>query len=277
MSAIIYTCSGWNLSGMMITERHSHQGMELLYVTAGKCRINFSDGREARGSKGSLFIIPPGIAHERRNLHRCKTFYVIFELTGEPERILLVPHVVDTSRDRLLRQCFVVLSELNGFDESELAATLIKAILLRLARLEHMEGRKEHPLHPALKTACKYFVAHCGENISVSDAANAAHVSQSHLNLLFRQEFGTGPLHTLLHIRMRLARQLLRDPYYSITEIARTCGFRDIFYFSRRFKQFHDIAPKVYRADPAVFDETKRDDGLYTDHLTELWQSGSPR
>ena len=55
------------------------------------------------------------------------------------------------------------------------------------------------------------------------------------------------PQQFTIEARMRNARSLLIDSGYTIAEIASLCGYSDIYFFSRHFKQRHGITPSIFR------------------------------
>ena len=54
---------------------------------------------------------------------------------------------------------------------------------------------------------------------------------------------------------MKEARRLLRLPGYSVTRVAAALGVADASHFSRRFKQYAGISPKVYQNSADLFDQ----------------------
>ncbi len=251
MDDIFFSYAGTDIFSK-VTAPHAHRGFEMIYVKSGECVMNFESGESVTGIPGSVFIIPPHARHERSNPVPCETFYVVFERndeasTGTPRRI-------DTGEDLLTGLWFHSLALLNDASEPEQAAAILTALLLRL---EKFELRRRNTFHTGLQKALDYLESHCGEALSVSDLARHAGVSQSHLNALFRRETGHGALHSLLEARMRLARRLLLNPYYNISEAALRCGIPDSAYFTRCFKSFHGVTPGVYRNNPAKFADTE--------------------
>ena len=60
------------------------------------------------------------------------------------------------------------------------------------------------------------------------------------------------PLHRyLLHVKISRAIEMLDEGQLSVGEIAERCGFCDIYYFSRLFKQYMGISPLEYRGKRA--------------------------
>ena len=58
---------------------------------------------------------------------------------------------------------------------------------------------------------------------------------------------GTTPGKLIARLRLQLALELLGNTELSVAEIARRCGFRDPFTFSRAFKRSVGVAPSVHR------------------------------
>ncbi len=232
------------------SDYHSHQINELIYIVRGECKIHFSNAVTFHGFPGSVFEIPSNLGHERENITECETIYVIFDREIQQESMKAI--FTDSNNDPMIKQWLLDILTLNRNFEIEQASAILNAILLRLHKIRLIQ-QQEKEIHPALKIACDYITKHCAENIAIADIAKIACVSQSHLNLLFRQEFKIGPLKWLFHARMRLARQLLLNPMFFIGDVAAQCGYKDIYYFSKAFKQYHHITPTEFRQNPKIF------------------------
>ena len=81
----------------------------------------------------------------------------------------------------------------------------------------------------------------------VEDMANLVALSPSQFFRRFNAVTGTSPISWLRHERMLLARHFLTGTTERIAAIARRCGYRDPFHFSRDFKRLNGCAPKDYR------------------------------
>ena len=93
-------------------------------------------------------------------------------------------------------------------------------------------GKKEiSPRHPGLDKAVKTIRKNFTGDLAIPDLAAKAGVSQSHLNLLFRKNFGCGAVSFIRKTRLKYARELLKNPYVSIAEAAWNSGFADPNYF----------------------------------------------
>jgi len=84
--------------------------------------------------------------------------------------------------------------------------------------------------------------------MTLEDAAGMASLSPAYFSRLFRKETGASFRDFLLHARLMRARALLEETDMSVTEIAYSLGYQDIFLFSRQFKQRYSVAPSHIRA-----------------------------
>ena len=231
------------------TVRHAHRGWEFLYILDGVCNVYFDNVKFEECAPGNIFIIPPHAAHERVNLSRTETRFAVFEadvLEWE------TPQCLNTGKDRLLENWLNDMAELHKSNLPRQAESILSAVIQRIRYLVPKVDSTVQ-LHPAFLRACRFMAEHYGKNLTIADVAEAAAVSQSHLNLLFRRFSGASPLHYLRKVRMQAARQLLLNPYSSISEVAEACGFEDMHYFTRIFTKSHGIPPGKFRSDPAQY------------------------
>ncbi|KAF7765057.1 hypothetical protein PCIT_b1193 [Pseudoalteromonas citrea] len=102
--------------------------------------------------------------------------------------------------------------------------------------------------HPALQRALDYLEAHYTQPLSLSEVAECACVSPSHLSFLFKRYIGRSFKQTLLRIRINTAMALFREnPYSQVTEVCDDVGFSDLSFFVRKFKAVVGVSPGVYR------------------------------
>ncbi|MBE6601367.1 MAG: helix-turn-helix domain-containing protein [Ruminococcaceae bacterium] len=92
-----------------------------------------------------------------------------------------------------------------------------------------------------------YVVHNISKKITLSELSLHAHCSTVTLTEHFRREYGMTIMQYVLKKRMQLAEQLLIDNVLSITDISIKCGFSDVEYFSRCFKDTHGLPPSEWR------------------------------
>ena len=84
-------------------------------------------------------------------------------------------------------------------------------------------------------------------NVSISQLAAMYNVSRSFFSTTFKSETGVSPKEYLCAIRIANAKEYLANSSYSIMEIAKLCGYNDVFYFMRHFKERESVTPSQYR------------------------------
>ncbi|WP_158302023.1 AraC family transcriptional regulator [Paenibacillus mesophilus] len=84
------------------------------------------------------------------------------------------------------------------------------------------------------------------ENISIEQLVQEAGISRWQYNALFKSLTGTTPIDYLTELRINRAKSLLLLPGLQLRDVSAGAGFRDEYYFSRRFKQTVGISPKQY-------------------------------
>lgn len=96
-----------------------------------------------------------------------------------------------------------------------------------------------------LFAAIDFVHAHLNENISLSTLATVAHLSPFHFSRLFKKRFGVSPYQYVIHQRIEKARQLLKNPSLTVSEIALMVGFTDHSHLIRHFKRLTGKAPRA--------------------------------
>lgn len=86
----------------------------------------------------------------------------------------------------------------------------------------------------------------CDPNLSNTEIAKRAHVSEIYFRRLFKSNYGTTPKQYILNLRIARAKDLLAEGGTSIAKVAEVCGFSSVYHFSRAFKAFTGISATDY-------------------------------
>lgn len=86
-----------------------------------------------------------------------------------------------------------------------------------------------------------------GNNVDIPFLAEQCDMSQTYFRRLFHSLYGVSPKQYVLSARMRWAKNMLKGTEDSISEIAKNCGFDNVYYFSRAFRNHQGISPTEYR------------------------------
>lgn len=84
--------------------------------------------------------------------------------------------------------------------------------------------------------------------LTIGDIARASNISEVYFRKLFKEKYGVSPLHYITDIRIKKAKtMLISDLDLSISNISVSCGFVDIYSFSRVFKKIVGISPLNFK------------------------------
>ncbi|MCU6339387.1 helix-turn-helix transcriptional regulator, partial [Enterobacter quasiroggenkampii] len=105
-------------------------------------------------------------------------------------------------------------------------------------------------------------------NITLAKLADLAGMNPSYYSQLFKRKMKKSPTEYLTDLRINQAKHQLLQPSGKIRDIARDVGYKDEFYFSRRFKACSGIAPTAYMKKRHIHIVSPSQP--YTDHLFTL-------
>lgn len=80
-------------------------------------------------------------------------------------------------------------------------------------------------------------------------------VSRSQLQKIFKQQCGLGIIEYFSHMKIRLAKELIRTQHMNFTQISDTLGYASIHYFSRQFKKVTGMTPSEYASSIKAISE----------------------
>ncbi|SFN73588.1 helix-turn-helix domain-containing protein [Proteiniclasticum ruminis] len=98
-----------------------------------------------------------------------------------------------------------------------------------------------------IQNAIHYLEAHLEEKILLQDVADYVHISASHLSRQFRKETGMSMTAFINKRRVDRAKALLSENQESVTTIALSCGFENLNYFSKIFREQTGMTPLHYQ------------------------------
>lgn len=232
---------------LQMNERKAH-GLTL--VLSGELCISFADGESYCAHEGDIILQRYRDAYRLEAVGETPTEYIVISyLTREEDfssTILPPCRLFSTEHRRRYRDAFSRAAETHGAPGvcgNALLRALVQQILCHIIQEYHTRTiSKDGPL------ACaKHFIESSFErDIGISDIAAAACCSPSHLRTLFRNSCGESPIHYLNRMRIEHAKEMLTSNLFRLEEIASACGFRNVYYFSRVFKEYTGISPGKY-------------------------------
>ena len=144
--------------------------------------------------------------------------------------------------EELFRQAYTVWSGC-GFGYKIQTKAIIHQILFSLMQENVSRLIGSSTALQALKAASDYVEQNYRNKITVEELAALSGYSPSHFARVFTKVYNTSPIQYVNQIRIMHAKNLLRTGQYTIAQIAQECGFSNVYYFSRCFKQVTGTTP----------------------------------
>jgi AraC family transcriptional regulator len=98
-----------------------------------------------------------------------------------------------------------------------------------------------------LRRVKEFIDANLEDDLSLSDIASVADLSQYHFARAFRTSTGLTPQQYLMQQRIERAKQLLANADLPIVEVSLRTGFKNQSHFTTLFRKFTNLTPKSWR------------------------------
>ncbi|WP_458122240.1 helix-turn-helix domain-containing protein [Paenibacillus sp. Z6-24] len=247
---------------------HSHVSYEIFYVQDGG-RTYFINGTAVHAGKGDLVFICPTDLHRTVSTDELRCERILINFTEEFIREgggLMFP-LQELGRDPLyhlpleeqtaVEECLQSLLEELQRQEAgyiEYSRCLLTGLLIRLYRVRRREQGQPavptttmHPMEYKITEISRYINEHYAEPLTLQGMAELFYISPSYLCRIFPRITGFHFREYLQTIRLRAARQLLRDSTLSVALIAERTGYAHTANFSVTFKKLTGHTPSQYR------------------------------
>ncbi|MFQ3621454.1 MAG: response regulator [Spirochaetales bacterium] len=110
------------------------------------------------------------------------------------------------------------------------------------------EGGLMHRTEALIQEAREYIAGHFGEALTLEGMASRVRLSSFYFSKSFKQCTGSTFIDYLTLMRIKKAKELLKDPKWSVKEISVKVGYPDPNYFTRVFKRIEGVSPTEYRS-----------------------------
>ncbi|GBG09706.1 DNA-binding response regulator [Paenibacillus agaridevorans] len=112
---------------------------------------------------------------------------------------------------------------------------------------EFLRKTRETPPDSEIGGVVAYIRSHYWEDINLKKIAGMFYITSGYLGQLFKKETGKYFNDFINEIRVEAAKQLLRDPRWSIADIAEKVGYKNTNHLYLHFKNYAGISPGDYR------------------------------
>lgn len=140
---------------------------------------------------------------------------------------------------------------LKPIDQKELEQTLKRLKTDVLASQRNLDaGQPTMKPQETVTLIKEYINKHYAEPLDLTAIADSFGFSPSYLAKIFVRYTGMSPSKYIREYRMKIARQLLRNPDLSVAAVCEMVGYTDPFHFSRTFKKVSGLSPSEFRSRP---------------------------
>lgn len=252
---------------------HWHEELEAFVVEQGLACICINGGKYLI-KQGEGFFINSGILHSvcQEGTSPCCLHSIVFHprfVGGSLDSILwqkylepllsnsFLPFVPFSTTQKWERDTLKAINnawklcafEEDGF-ELKTREQLSKIILLLF---QHHRASEKSPSKKALreeeriKAMLQYIQDHYSEEISLAQIADSANIGESECLRCFRNLLGLSPIQYVKQIRIQKATELLLLTNWTITDIGQKCGFLEMSYFAKTFRELKGCTPSAFR------------------------------
>jgi len=129
---------------------------------------------------------------------------------------------------------------------------LVSQVYLLHSPKNHGLSTKSQRDSRRIKQMLTYIHENYGSVLSIRSIAGSALISESECLRCFRTAIGSTPIQYVRQHRLRQAAMQLLSTPDKISDIAERCGFQDMSYFTKSFREFKDCSPSEYRLRKAA-------------------------
>lgn len=218
---------------------------ELIFHFSGEATVYFNN-KIMKTQKNTIRFLPKGensnYVVERKSHGECILICFDTDTPVSAEAFTLdVKNAVAIGN--LFKKIFAVwVAKHDGF-YFECISILYK-IFSELQKDNYIPKNQYEKIEPAISYIENHFL---DAKISVELLAGLCNISVSYLKKLFVKKFGVPPIKYIIRLKINYACDLLRTDLYKVTQIAEMCGFNNIHFFSRQFREYTSLTPTEFK------------------------------
>ncbi len=219
---------------------------ELTYYAKGDSTINFN-GKTLHVSTGDIVFIPKYIGDENYTVEANSRFS-LYNIYFDTDVELPNEAIVISAKNENIKHLF---DKIHNIWVGHQPGYYLKCMQLAyeiFSAVRNMQTNYE-PKEKLLQLSASedYMANHyCDTDFDYETLISLSGLSYSYFKKLFISKYGVPPVKHITRLRINRACELLQSDKFTISEIARACGFENIYYFSNVFKKLMGVSPKKY-------------------------------
>lgn len=258
----------------------SHTAFEILLILSGE-QESIIDQNVYILKENDILLVPPGILHENRCFsNQGMTYFVAHFDIDDPDlrysmikngRLIYSHNTSENSSLRLILNEWIFLyDKKNTYSLSDrfLSLEILSRLMTTLAKIsEENKGNKGSMQALSIARSIAETIQHnfnlffLNENrdknlLLMKNIYREINISMSYGLEVFKEIYGISPKEYLDRLKFKESKRLIRNPNISIEFISEQVGYSNVSHFSRQFKKWAGVSPKIYRQNMLPFDPT---------------------
>ncbi len=249
---------------------HWHNDLQLILVDKGPVIVNILGHHTLTLHQGQALFINKDIAHQilpndQASYHSFifPDYFLKFYLSSPTQNLINkflssnnLEYLVFNNQSAWQIKILSILKELEQLENNKNTPTYSYEVLTQLCRIFLLLQKNIQPSYKAklnqinykqIRVFLSYIHQHYREKISLTDLAQAAHVSKSECLRCFHSLLNTTPYNYLLDYRLNKAANLLQNSDMPVSTIAHQIGFNQVSHFGVLFKKKTRLSPLKFR------------------------------
>ncbi|MBR2354341.1 MAG: helix-turn-helix domain-containing protein [Clostridia bacterium] len=213
-----------------------------IYTVSGRMRYLFSTGEDLCIPAGELIFIPKSTVYTSIYLEPDTEIKIVqFDLVnGSLPDYLTRPVKIELPRAGELIEAFFKPMEHHMPNHPLYDLSCLYGLLWQIDESESKIPAKYKKLQAALSEITEYVT----KNEPIAYYADLCNMSEVNFRRLFKEYTGLSPIDYRNDLRLTAARGKLQSGEYNVSEVAELCGFSNLSFFIRLYKNKYGHTPK---------------------------------
>lgn len=249
-----------------LTPEHTHPSYMIVYSFKGEGEGWVNGVKQSALKPGEFLFIPPDIKHQENEGSETPKYIAIcimpdlldpivkeYDLNMESFKTNII---TAKAQRQFLSLCWQFIAEANTIYKPN--KSLLKAISIQMCHtiirsaFQTSKQTYRSEWRTEIGQSIAYIHSHLHEKIGLEDIARAAIMSVPNFSRVFKKEMGNTPIEYLSEQRLQKAQNMLLSNEFSMQDIAISCGFSSVSYFSTSFRKKYNVSPEKFKIQMRV-------------------------
>ena len=223
------------------TFKHNLCSNELIFKLSGESTV-FFNGKQLDVKKDTIRFLPQGEIHEyivkRKEHGECIDIFFNTDIPVTNEAFVLKLNQSEKIKSLFKKIFSVWVAKGDGYYFE--CVSIIYKIFAELQKKNYIPESQFNSIKPAIDYIEKHFL---DKKITAEELTLCCTISYPYIKKLFIKKFGVPPIKYSIQLKINYACDLLKSELYTISQISEICGYNDIYFFSRQFKEYMGLSP----------------------------------